>query len=436
MNSALHPSQQGAVEKLKTLKVGALYIDRQDGKLRTIAELVRYRMETKRIDSVIWLCARRKQALLAEGISKHLYRYERDIALVGVENLSYCLEDFLILLRQAEEDRVMLVIDNGLLIKNPCALRTKRVLLLSERCPYRLLVSDVPLARCAADMFTQWYALDWRILGYQSYWAFCLNHVGRGRSNRNIDYIARRIEPYCAQLLREEVQPVGARREYVWRFRLPPPAMAEYEQVVQRFVSKACFSRSGVYRMLQACQHAASGRRIVCDYPLQVEDMYADPQENPRLISLMELLAHFPQERLLIICRYSCECAAVEAAIARQAGRAQVCRYPAPRGEPQADARILVMSCYVDEREDCRLQADVIIYYTSDWNWRKRQEKERQCQGALEGRPLTVVSLVAVNTIDERILRCVWRKDQLIQQWQKELVQQCPCAEENNAENL
>ena len=102
---------------------------------------------------------------------------EQSITLAGVENLSYNLNDFLALCKQTDEDRVMLVIDNGLLIKNPRALRTQRVLVLSEKCPYKLLVSDVPFTRSAADMFAQWYALDWRILGYQSYWGFCIVSV-------------------------------------------------------------------------------------------------------------------------------------------------------------------------------------------------------------------------------------------------------------------
>ena len=438
MDEMLHPAQIDAVEKLKRLKVGALYIDRQEGKFRTVAELIRYRLETDRIDRVIWLYTRRKQELLAAGVQRYLSDMEQSITLAGVENLSYNLNDFLALCKQTDEDRVMLVIDNGLLIKNPRALRTQRVLALSEKCPYKLLVSDVPFTRSSADMFAQWYALDWRILGYQSYWGFCINHVSRGRKNRNIDYLTRRIEPFCVQLLREDVQSVGQRKEYVWRFRLPQRVMEEYKKVAERFLLKALYSRSGVYRMLQACQHAAGGRRIICDYPLQTENMYADPGDDPRLMSLLEIMTHYEQERVLVLCRYACECEVVEDVVGLFYGKDHVRRYPSPGGKESEQTRITVMNCYTDEREADRLQADVIIYYTSDWNWRKRQEKERQCQGALNGKELTVISLSAVNTIDERILRSIWRKDNLIQEMQRELMQrrQQPAAEEKYAEDL
>ena len=432
----MHPAQIEAVEKLKRLKVGALYIDRQDGKLRTIAELIHYRMGTNRIDGVIWLCTSRKKEMLLAGIHRYLSDKEDDITLCGAEELSYSLNAFLNLCNQTEAGQIMLIIDNGLLIKNPRALRTQRVLALSKRCVYKLLVSDVPMTRSAADMFSQWYALDWRILGYQSYWGFCINHVGRGRKNKNIDYLSRRIQPFCAQLLREDVQTMGGRREYVWRFRLPEAVMQEYHRVAERFLAKAFYSRSGVYRMLQACQHVAGGRRIIQEYPLQTECMYADPGDDPRLMSLLEIMIHYEQESILILCRYSCECDIVEEVVKLFYGENNVRRYPA-RNERNENARITIMNCYTDEREADRLRADVMIYYTSDWNWRKRQEKERQCQGTQPDKELTVISLSAAGTIDEKILRSVWHKDNLVHEVQKELMlRQRSAVEEKHAEDL
>ena len=52
------------------------------------------------------------------------------------------------------------------------------------------------------------------------------------------------------------------------------------------------------------------------------------------------------------------------------------------------------------------------------------QEKEKQCQSALAGGTLTVVSLAAADTIDDRILRCIWSKDNGIQQMRRALMEQ------------
>lgn len=421
MKELLHPAQVQAFEKLKGLKVGALYIDRQEGKLRTVLELVRYRLQRNRIDGVIWLCTARRQNMLREGIERHAPEIAERIVLQGLESLSHRLDAFVDLMHTAERKQMMLVIDNGLLIKNSRALRTQRVLRLSEKCSYRLLISDVPFARNVADMYSQWRALDWRILGYSSFWGFSVNHLPGGKKSKNVEYLARAIEPYCAQLLREDVQENGDRKEYVWRFALTKAGEEEYQSVSERFMWKAMHSRTGVYRMMQACQRVTAGMRITQDYPLQAESLYNAAEDNPRIQALLEVVGHFDGKVILILCRYRQECDEACFALRRQYGESAVGRYPEKEAGQGRQYRLMVMNIFADEREHRRLCAEVMIYYSCDWNWRKRSEKERQCMSGLSGRTLTVVNIAAANTIDLSILRCVWRKDNMVRSIQAEI---------------
>ena len=412
MLDRLYPVQLDAVEKLSRLRVGALYIERQEGKLRTVLELVGRRARRGSIEGVLWLCTRRRRERILEGVDRYAPGAAALIEVVGIESLSHNLALFTQLMERARRGPLMLVIDNGLLIKNVNALRTRRVLALSQLCPYRLLVSDVPFTRQVSDMFAQWYALDWRILGYRTYWGFCINHILSNGRARGADYLARAIAPYCAQILREDVQPVAGRKEYVWRFRLPPEAMEEYQKVAERFIWKAMQSATGVYRMLQACQHVTSGRRVIEDYPLKTQPMYDDPEQDPRLGALLSCIGQMEDMRLLILYRYSHERDTIYQALCARFGGENVALYPGKAG--QGESRFTVMNVLTDEREARRLNAQAVIHYSGDWDWRKRQEKELQCQGALEDGRLMVVSLVAADTIDMRIVECVWRKDSLV----------------------
>lgn len=418
MNRPLHPAQVCAFEKLKRLRVGALYMELQEGMLQTVLELADYRVERGRVDGVLWLCTRRRLERLREGVALHAPELADCIELVGIESLSHNLAQFCRLMERVGQRRTMLVIDNGLLIKNGAALRTQRVLALSARCSYRLLISEVPFTRSVADMFTQWYALDWRILGYQTYWAFCINHMDCHGRGLNVDYLVRAIEPYCAQIRRADVQPEASREEYVWQFRLPQEAMEEYRRVFDAFIWNAAYTNCGVYRLLQACQHVACGRRVVREYPLTTEPMYASAQEDPRIRAMMEVLRRLNGRRTMILCRYVHECATVSAELARVYGDGCVSAYP---GERAGEARFVVMNVFADERAAERLCAEAIVYFSSDWNWRKRQEKEQRCQSALNGGKLTVVSLAAADTIDTLILSNVWNKDKLIANLRREL---------------
>ena len=53
MNEPLHPMQASAVEKLRRLRVGALYAERQEGKMRTVAALIGDRFARGRIDRAL-----------------------------------------------------------------------------------------------------------------------------------------------------------------------------------------------------------------------------------------------------------------------------------------------------------------------------------------------------------------------------------------------
>ena len=235
-----------------------------------------------------------------------------------------------------------------------------------------------------------------------------------------MDYLARAIAPYCAQVLREDVQSTAGRREYVWQFRLPDALMSHYREVSERFMWKAVASNMGVYRMLLACRHVASGRRVVCDYPMETVPFFEDDSCDVRLAALEEVLAAFPGRRTLILCYYRFECEAVMRRLSSRCGAENVALYDAFEEMPR---RYTIMNCQADEWESARLQAELIVYYSSDWNWKSRHEKEKRCQSALTGGELTVVSLVAVDTVEMQILRCVWQKDRLINALRRELAQ-------------
>lgn len=52
--------------------------------------------------------------------------------------------------------------------------------------------------------------------------------------------------------------------------------------------------------------------------------------------------------------------------------------------------------------------ANVLIYYSHHWDWAKRRDKEEAPSAR------TVINLVAANTIDEQIVRCIWKKESLV----------------------
>lgn len=169
--------QKSAVEKLSKLKVGALYCEMGTGKTRMTLSLIKPRLDHKKVDAVLWLCPCSTKANLKLDLVYHCGEVPKEVLIYGIESLSSSDRLYLKLLNLSEKKKIFLVVDESSLVKNPVAIRTKRIIELSKKCPYKLILNGTPISKNEADLFTQWYILDWRILGYQSYYSFSANHL-------------------------------------------------------------------------------------------------------------------------------------------------------------------------------------------------------------------------------------------------------------------
>lgn len=437
IKTPLTPSQRSAVQQLRRLRVGALYIEKGAGKIRTVLELIRLRMDTGKVERVIWLCPCSMLKDIRQQIRTETGGEDHFLLLCGIETLSHSLYRMLRLQAIAQSERTMLVADGGEMIRNPQSLRTQRVQYLSQFCPYRLLVSEVPLTRSVEDMYTQWRLLDWRILGYQSFWSFSINHLspdvpGPGRRvPQNVDYLLRRIRPYTCRLTADDNQLSGKRTEYTWKFRLTEEMMTYYRTMIQHFLQRIHLGGTEVYRMILACQQMASGRCFVSLRPLISRPLYKNPLDNPRIQALLQVLQHFPDQRVLVLCRFSYEVQDVMAALRESLGQ-DSCKEYTRACSKSVRPPILVMNRLCSSYPPSSCGADIIIHYSHDWDWEKRYQSERHAHEAAS----QVISLVAVNTIDIRILECLRHKQNLVQLVQNGLNGQLPEEETEYAENL
>jgi SNF2 family DNA or RNA helicase len=173
----LLPYQQEAVDKLAGLKVGALYMEQGTGKTRTALEIVSRRLEEEKMQIVLWLCPCSVKGNLKNDIIKHCGEVPDEIVIKGIESISGSDRLYVRLAELVEQFSVMLIVDESNLVKNPKALRSQRIIELASKCKYRMILNGTPVSRNEADMYAQWYILDWRILGYKSFYSFARNHL-------------------------------------------------------------------------------------------------------------------------------------------------------------------------------------------------------------------------------------------------------------------
>jgi len=210
---ALLDSQQGALNKLSPLKVGALFKRPGTGKSRTAIELIR---SVKKVEQVIWLAPFRSvnPTIEGSGIIDEVNKwggFEVPTHFVGIESLSNSDRIYLQLIRLVESRSTFLVCDESLKIKNSDAKRTKRIIELGKLCQYKLILNGTPISRNLLDVWAQMQFLSPKILNMQEAEfknTFCeytkiTKMFGNKRWSRefitkyhNIDYLYSLIRPY------------------------------------------------------------------------------------------------------------------------------------------------------------------------------------------------------------------------------------------------
>ena len=235
LKTRLYEYQSKAVDKLSKLKVGALYMEQGTGKTRTALEIIKNKMIKGKVEVVLWLCPCSVKNNLKEDIIKHTGQKpsENNIIIKGIESLSSSDRLYLQLLELVKIYKVYLIVDESNLVKNKLAIRTERIIEISSFCKYKMILNGTPISKNEADLFAQWYILDWRILGYKSFYSFAANHLEykkvRLPSGReimtdqiirvlNVDYLTEKIAPYMYQIKKDEVLKELKPKQYHMRF--------------------------------------------------------------------------------------------------------------------------------------------------------------------------------------------------------------------------
>lgn len=199
----LSASQKQAIKKLEKLRVGALFMEPGTGKTRTAIELI----NSSQADWVLWIVPFQTKHNLQKELDK--WGLDKTYRIEGVESLSNSDRLYLELLNKIQQyNKVFMVVDESLKIKNRHAKRTQRVMELGKYTYYRLILNGTPMSRNILDLWEQMEFLSPLILNmnfYEFKYKFCefsnttdayghtTQHVD---GYANIDYLYSIIKPY------------------------------------------------------------------------------------------------------------------------------------------------------------------------------------------------------------------------------------------------
>ena len=434
----LLPHQEAAVNKLRGLKVGALYMEQGTGKTRTTLDLIKTRLDKDKIDRAIWLCPCTVRQNLKEDILYHCGEIPEEIMVRGIESLSSSDKLYLELLGIVRKYRCMLVVDESNLVKNPFAKRTIRIKTISEKCKYKIILNGTPVSRNEADLYAQWYLLDWRILGYQSYYSFASNHIeyktvrmpdGREIKTDQIarildkQYLTQKISPYTYQIKKADCLTLPEKNyEKVWAY-LTSRQYDHYDEVKERYLENVKEWKSEtIYKLFTALQHVASGRRVISspEEQMKTEPMYAW-DDNPRIKALKGIVESIGDEQCIIYAKYKSEVEEIENLLsdmgknyAEFTGRIKQTQRQENRKKFQNGVQFLIANkvcgCYGLNLQFCHN----IIFYSNDFDYATRAQAEDRVHRLGQTHTVHVYDICGSDTIDEFIATNLMNKEDMV----------------------
>lgn len=412
------------------------------GKTRTALELIARRYNAGKVNHILWLCPCSVRPTIKAELKKHIYGDTKMFTVAGIESLSSSDRLYLMLLQLAQSKNLYLIVDESNLVKNPRAIRTQRIIELSKLCQYKLILNGTPISRCEADLFAQWYILDWRILGYQSYWSFAANHLeydekipGKIRRVLEVDYLVRKIAPYTYQVKKSECLDLPEKSYTHWTFDMTGRQYEHYRWVADEYLMHLDEMKPDtIYKLFTALQHVTAGRCVLTrpDERMRTGPMFEDPIDNPRIQTLMDALDRIG-EKVIIWCRYTHEIRDISKLLREKYGEGSVVEFHGgisrKKREINAerfanDARFFVANktCagYGLNLQFC----SYMIYYSNDWDWATRSQSEDRAHRMGQTRNVHIIDIYAGRTIDERIIDCLGRKENLVERFKDEIEKQ------------
>ena len=427
-----------AVEKLRRIKIGALLMEQGTGKTRAALELINIRLSKCKINHVIWLCPCSVKENLKRDIAKHTdSQCNGLITIMGIETLSSSIKANVELLKLVETHNCYLIVDESNLVKNHLAKRTQNIIRLAEKCAYKIILNGTPITRNESDLYAQWYVLDWRILGYKSFWSFSANHLeyddaGRIRKCLNTDYLVEKIAPYSYQVKKSECLDLPEKTYETEYYSLTHEQIEHYDKVADDLMFELDeLEPNTIYRLFTGLQNVISGFRVdTSKNNLEKTIFFNKPRENPRIETLLNILNNISDEKVIIFCKYTQEIEDITKILNEDYGEGLAVKFNGKLNQKKrqenldnfiGDSRFLIANkqcgAYGLNLQFC----SYVIYYSNDWDYGTRSQSEDRVHRIGQNRNVHIIDICAAYTLDERIIDCLDRKEKLVDCFKYEL---------------
>lgn len=351
--------------------------------------------------------------------------------------------------------RPLIALDESQRIKNPDALRTRRVMSLRPHAAGVRIMSGTPITNAPADIFSQFEFMKSGLLGTRSYRAFVAEYaelvdmkdvtsenyfafqqmikknpkiahsqiIAKNPDGslkwRNLDKLQRLIDPHSFRVLKRDCLDLPEKIYENHYFDLSPAQLKAYELMEKELRIQEA---TGELTPVKALAAIVKLQQITSGFIIKPNGggiVYV-PGENPRLEALVDLAEDY-QGKFIVWARFQEELDHVAAAL-RKAGRTVV-EYHGRVSEKDREVAVDsfqngAADVFVGQAQSGGVgltltAASWVVYYSNDFNRETRAQSEDRAHRIGTRSNVVYTDLVATGTIDEAIARALQRKASL-----------------------
>lgn len=318
-------------------------------------------------------------------------------------------------------------IDESTIIKNDSK-RTKFInKFISPLAKYRRILSGLATPRSPLDLFYQFQFLDWRILGFNSYYTFRSSIAIMQKQwfgGRSVDLVVGFKEGAA-----EELQKLTGPHSYRVAFRPKMPSTYSIREVsmtedqgkhyheIREFATTKIAEDAHVTATVVIAQIMRM-HQVLCGHTKDEQGVEHEIKENKtnELIALLEDYAG----KAIIWCSYDTDVRKVAAALEKEYGEASAARFWGgnlkTREEEEKEflnnpkCRFMIATPSAGGRGRTWTVADLVVYYSSTDNLEHREQSEQRAMGKDKARAVDFVDLISSGTIEMKILEALRKK--------------------------
>lgn len=320
----------------------------------------------------------------------------------------------------------MMAIDESTTIKTPGSARSKNTEKAGIRAKYRRIMTGSPITKSPMDLYQQCAFLSDDCLDCPSYYSFQARYavtIERQLAShsfkqivgyRHLDELKKKIDSFAFRVKKEECLDLPDKLYIKREVDLTDEQVTAYNQM--RLMALAQFD-TGTVSTVNALTQLMRLHQIVCGH-VKLDDGTVRPLANKRVEELLAIVEE-TDGKMIIWANYRHDIEAIRLALQKAYGMSAVAAY---YGDTHADERQEIVTQFQDPDSELRFfvgnpstggygltltAANVVVYYSNSFDLEKRLQSEDRAHRIGQTKNVTYIDLIAVNTVDEKIVRAL-----------------------------